>query len=151
MLRPILDTAPRTAPLAARLVLAVVLFPHGAQHLLGAFGGYGFSGTYGWMTGTLGLPGPLAAAAIVGEFVAPFALAAGAFGRLAAAGVALLMTVAAATHAPNGFFMNWTGSLAAGREGFEYHVLAIGLALVVALDGSGRASLDRVLARRLAK
>lgn len=40
---------------ALRVTLGVVLLPHGAQHLLGMFGGYGFRGTLEWMTGTLGL------------------------------------------------------------------------------------------------
>src|SRR5262245_58931777 len=72
-----------TAPLVARLALGLILFPHGAQHALGWFGGYGFSGTLAWMTGTLGFPAALAAAGIVSELLAPLALIAGAGGRVA--------------------------------------------------------------------
>src|SRR4051812_22189262 len=71
----------------ARLALAFAIFPHGAQHALGWFGGYGFSGTLGWMTGTLGFPAPAAALAILTEIVGPVALLLGAASRLAAVGI----------------------------------------------------------------
>ena len=138
------------AATVARVVLALVMFPHGAQHALGWFGGYGFSGTLQWMTGTLGLPAPLAALAIVTELLAPIALLLGIGGRLAAMGIFGLMAVAATTHFANGFFMNWFGALPAGGEGFEYHILAAALALVVVIDGSGALSLDRRFAGRVA-
>ncbi|HEX6271639.1 MAG TPA: DoxX family protein [Polyangiaceae bacterium] len=137
-----------TAPLVARFALALVLFPHGAQHALGWFGGYGFSGTLAWMTGTLGFPAPLAALGIVAELLAPLALLVGIGGRVAAALLFALMAFAASTHLQSGFFMNWFGALPAGQEGFEYHLLAMALALVVVIDGSGRFSLDRRLADR---
>ena len=58
------------------------------------------------------------------------------------------MLVATLTvHAPNGIFMNWAGNQKG--EGFEYHLLAIGLALVVILSGAGKWSIDHLLARRL--
>jgi putative oxidoreductase len=145
MFRSIVRTSPRTAPLAARLILAAIMFPHGAQHLLGWFGGYGFAGTQSWMTDALGIPAPLAALAILTEFLAPLLLAVGLGGRVAATGIAALMAVAATTHAGNGFFMNWFGTMGAGQEGFEYHLLAIGLALPVIIEGSGRLSLDLAL------
>jgi len=142
-----LRTEARVAPALLRVALGVILFPHGAQHLLGWFGGYGFSGTLQWMVG-LGFPAPLAALGIMTEFLAPIALLLGLGGRLAALGIAGLMVGAASTHLGNGFFMNWFGSLPAGAEGFEYHLLAIALSLAVALEGSGALSLDRVLSRR---
>jgi len=147
MLRTLIATRRESAPLVARLVLGLVMFPHGAQHALGWFGGYGFHGTLGWMTGTLGFPAPLAALAIVVELVAPFALVFGLGGRVAAAGIIGLMLGAASTHLANGFFMNWFGTLKAGTEGYEYHLIAIALAAVVAIDGSGALSVDRVLSR----
>jgi putative oxidoreductase len=61
------------------------------------------------------------------------------------------MAGAITTHAPNGFFMNWFGGLPAGTEGFEYHLLAIGLAAVVVMDGSGALSVDAWLSNRLGK
>jgi putative oxidoreductase len=102
------------------------------------------------MTGTLGFPASLAALALVTELVAPFALLAGLGGRVAALGIVGLMLGALSTHVANGFFMNWFGSLPAGQEGFEYHLLAIALAGGVALQGSGAWSVDRWLTDRAA-
>ena len=148
MLRRFFETRHAAAPTLVRVALALLLFPHGAQHALGWLGGYGFAGTLEWMTATLGFPAPLAALAIATELVAPIALVFGLGGRLAAAGIFGLMLGAATTHAPNGFFMNWFGALPAGAEGFEYHLLALALSAVVIADGSGALSLDRRLAAR---
>jgi putative oxidoreductase len=145
MLRRILHSSPDFAPLLARVTLGLVLFPHGAQHMLGWFGGYGFGGTLGWMTGTLGFPAPLAALAIATEFIAPFVLLLGLGGRPAALGIVGLMLGALSTHVANGFFMNWFGSLPAGSEGFEYHIVVMALASTVLLQGSGAWSIDRLL------
>jgi putative oxidoreductase len=134
------------APALARVALAFVLFPHGAQHALGWFGGYGFSGTHAWMTKTLGFPSPLAALAIIVELLAPLALLCGLASRLAALGIAAVMLGAITTHAANGFFMNWFGRLPAGREGFEYHLLVLALCAVVAIAGGGALALDRRVA-----
>jgi len=145
MLRTLIATRPGSAPVVARLVLGLVMLPHGTQHALGWFGGYGFRGTLGWMTGTLGFPAPLAALAIAVELLAPVALVFGLGGRLAAAGIFGLMVGAASTHLPNGFFMNWFGALAPGVEGYEYHLIALALAAVVVIEGSGALSIDRLL------
>ena len=141
----LLRTTNDPAPALARITLAVVFFPHGAQHVLGWFGGYGYQGTLHWMTATLGFPTPLAALALVTELLAPFALLLGLGGRAAALGIVGLMLGALSTHVPNGFFMNWFGSLPAGQEGFEYHILAIALAASVVIQGSGAWSVDRGL------
>ena len=150
MLRHLLDTDRRADAALARVTLGAVILPHGLQHTVGWFGGYGFAGTLGWMTDTVGIPAPLAALAIATELAAPVLLVLGLGGRLAALGIAGLMAGALATHLPNGFFMNWVGALPAGAEGFEYHLIAIALAAVVAVEGSGALSLDRLLAARLA-
>src|SRR3954467_6799195 len=144
----ILRTSDTPLPTLARLAVGLILFPHGAQHVLGWFGGYGFQGTLGWMTGTLGFPAPLAVLALITEITAPLALVLGLGGRVAALGVIGLMLGAASTHLPNGFFMNWFGTLPAGSEGFEYHLIAIALAGVVVVNGSGALSGDRVFTRR---
>ena len=126
----------------ARLVLALVMFPHGAQKALGWFGGYGFAGTLDLFTKHLGLPTPLAAGVILVEFGAPLLLVVGLATRFAALGIAAIMIGAIATvHASQGFFMNWAGTQAS--EGFEFHLLAIGLACVLLIQGGGRVSLDR--------
>jgi putative oxidoreductase len=149
--RKLFATASEPAPVIARLELGLIMFPHGAQHALGWFGGYGFTGTHAWMTKTLGFPAPLAALAIVIELVAPLALVLGLGSRLAAAGLFGLMLGAASTHVANGFFMNWFGGLPAGTEGFEYHLLVLALAAVIVVKGSGALSLDRRLAREPVK
>jgi putative oxidoreductase len=148
-LSDIFRTSDDLSPAILRGMLAVVLFPHGAQHLLGWFGGYGFAGTYQWMTG-LGFPGVLAAVAIITEFVAPLALVFGIGSRAAALGIVGLMAGAVTVHLANGFFMNWFGALPAGAEGYEYHLLLATIAVAVAIAGAGRWSLDRLIAQRLA-
>ena len=151
MLRAFFESRNAAAPLVTRLALALLLFPHGAQHALGWFGGYGFAGTLGWMTDTLGFPAPLAALAITTELLAPLALVVGLGGRAAALGLAGLMVGAITTHLSNGFFMNWFGALPTGQEGFEYHLVVIALTAVVAIEGSGALSLDRRIAAALAR
>jgi putative oxidoreductase len=137
-----------TAPLIARLMLGIVMFPHGAQKMLGWFGGYGFSGTIHFFTGTMHIPAALAFLAILAEFAGSLGLITGLLGRVAAFGIATNMVVAIATvHGANGFFMNWFGNQKG--EGFEYHLLAIGLALVVLIHGAGKASLDAMIQRKL--
>lgn len=148
-LRATVATTPDAAALVARIALAFILFPHGAQHALGWLGGYGFAGTLKWMTETLGFPAPLAALGIVVELLAPIALLFGLGGRLAALGLIGLMVGAIQTHWANGFFMNWFGALPSGSEGFEYHLLVITVALVVTIKGSGALSLDAWLSDEL--
>ncbi len=136
------------APVIARLTLGIVMFPHGAQKVLGWFGGFGFSGTMNFFTQTMHIPAPLAFLAIAAEFAGSTGLILGCVSRIAALGIATNMVVAIATvHAPNGFFMNWYGNQKG--EGFEYHILAIGLALIVILCGAGKASLDSLISRRI--
>jgi putative oxidoreductase len=136
------------AQLIARLTLGIVMFPHGAQKALGWFGGYGFSGTMNFFTQQMHIPAPLAFLAIAAEFAGSIGLILGCVSRIAALGIGTNMVVAIATvHAPNGFFMNWYGTQKG--EGFEYHLLVIGLALIVLFYGAGKASLDRLISRRL--
>lgn len=136
------------AATVARVALGAVMLPHGLQKLFGMFGGYGLTGTMGFLTGQIGLPAPLAALVILIESVGAAALVVGLGGRIAAAGIAAIMAGAVVTtHLANGFFMNWSGAQAG--EGFEYHILAAALSLVVMLRGSGALAVDRWLALRL--
>lgn len=144
MWKKLLETNDDLAALVLRLTLAIVIFPHGAQKLLGWFGGPGFEGVMAFFTQQMGIPAPLALLVIVAEFFGAIALALGLFGRVAALGVLALMAAAIfLVHLPNGFFMNWFGAQAG--EGFEYHLLAIGIALAVLIKGSGPFSLDQRL------
>lgn len=146
ILRRLLATDASWTQTVARVALGLVMFPHGAQKLLGWFGGYGFQGTMGYLTGAAHLPYLVALLVIVIESFGALALVAGFASRVAAAGVAAVMIGAVATvHGANGFFMNWAGTQ--GGEGFEYHILAVALALIVMLRGGGAASIDRTLAK----
>lgn len=145
MLNKLLRTENDYGTLVARLALGIVMFPHGAQKVLGWFGGYGFTGTMTFFTGTVGLPYPVALLVVLGEFLGSIGLIVGAVTRIAALGIGSVMAGAILlVHFPNGFFMNWSGTQ--GGEGFEYHILAIGLALLLILRGGGALSLDRVIA-----
>ncbi|MFL5527601.1 MAG: DoxX family protein [Gemmatimonadaceae bacterium] len=132
--------------LLLRLVLALVVFPHGAQKMLGWFGGFGPSGTLGFLTHQMHIPMALALLVFGAEFFAPLGLFFGFLGRIAAFGVAVDYTVVALmVHLPNGFFMDWTGQQKG--EGVEYFILAVGIAIAIVIRGSGALSLDRLLSR----
>ena len=134
--------------LAQRVALGLIMFPHGAQKLLGWFGGFGLSSTLEFLTGTVHLPAPLAVLVILAESLGAVGLVLGAGTRLAALGIASVMLGAiATTHLPFGLFMDWFGTQ--HGEGFEYHLLVLALALPLAVRGAGALSLDRALAARL--
>ena len=145
MVRRLLKTDNDPAALIARVALGSVIFPHGAQKALGWFGGGGFHATMDGFA-HMGIPAPLAFLAIVAEFAGSIGLVMGCLSRIAAFGVLCNMVVAAVlVSAPHGFFMNWYGDQKG--EGFEFHILAAGLALVVLIRGGGAISVDRLLAR----
>lgn len=142
----LLSTENNLAYLISRLVLGVVILPHGLQKALGMFGGYGFSGTVDFFTG-MGIPALVAYLIIIGESLGALGLILGFLGRVGAFGIALIMTGAIfMVHIKNGFFMNWFGNQQG--EGFEFHLLAIGLALIVLIKGSGKWSIDYAIAGR---
>lgn len=133
--------------LIIRVTLGLVMFPHGAQKLLGWFGGYGFKGTMGFFT-EQGMPAALALLVILAESLGALALISGAVTRVAALGMAAVMMGAIAmVHAPNGFFMNWYGAQAG--EGFEYHLLVLGMAVALMVKGGGRFSVDALVAEKM--
>lgn len=134
--------------LIARLTLGIVILPHGAQKALGWFGGGGFNGTLDAFQQSFGIPALLTVLVIIAEFVGGIGLIVGFLTRVWGIGVAAVMVgaVLIAGHLQNGFFMNWMGNQEG--EGFEFHLLAVGLALVVVSLGGGRWSIDRALATR---
>ncbi|MFN0007862.1 MAG: DoxX family protein [Planctomycetota bacterium] len=141
-----LATSDNVAPLIARAGLSVVMFAHGAQKLLGWFGGYGFEGTLGYFTGSIGLPAFAGVAIILLEFFGPLLLIAGLATRpIAGAFVAIMAGAVWNEHLAHGFFMNWSGAQAG--EGFEFHILLATLAAVLVVMGGGRLSLDRRLSQ----
>jgi putative oxidoreductase len=133
------------APTLARLTLGIVFFPHGAQKMFGWFGGYGFHGTMNFFTQQAHIPAVFAFLAIMAEFLGSLGLITGFLSRIAAFGIAVNMVVAIEmVHRANGFFMNWYGNQKG--EGFEYHLLVIGLALIVMIYGAGKFSIDSLIA-----
>lgn len=130
-----------------RIVLGVVMFPHGAQKIFGWFGGYGWEGTMGWLTGQMGVPAAFAVLAILAEFLGSLGLITGLLGRVAAFGILSNMVVAVImVHSKVGFFMNWYG--AQQGEGYEYHLLAAAMALLIVWKGSGKYSVDQMIAAK---
>ena len=128
-----------------RLVLGVVFFAHGAQKMLGWFGGFGFHGIMGFFA-HLGMPAPVAFLVIGAEFFGGLGLIIGLFTRIAALGIAANMIGAIfMVHLPNGFFMNWMGTQKG--EGIEFHLLALAMAAALLLRGAGAFSLDRALSK----
>src|SRR5580692_10420569 len=144
MIRKLIATDDDAATAMVRLVLGVIFFAHGAQKMLGWFGGYGFAGTMGFFTGAMHIPALFAFLAICAEFFGGLGLIVGFLTRIAALGIAFNMVVAVAmVHQHFGFFMNWTG--AQKGEGFEYHLLILAVTTFLMIRGAGAASIDRIL------
>ena len=147
-MKALFQTDDRWTGLILRLTLGLVMFPHGAQKLLGWFGGFGFDGTMGFFTQKMGLPWLIALLIIIGESFGSVALLAGFLTRFTAASLAVIMLGAIAlVHLPNGFFMNWFGQQQG--EGYEYHLLVIGIAAALLVTGGGKWSVDRTVMERL--
>ena len=145
MLRKLISTDNDSATAVLRFVLGVIFFAHGAQKMLGWFGGYGFSGTMGFFTEVMHIPVLFAFLAITAEFFGGLGLMLGFLTRIAALGIFSNMVVAIAmVHHRFGFFMNWTG--AQKGEGVEYHLLVLAITAFLMIRGAGAVSIDRVLA-----
>jgi putative oxidoreductase len=145
-LAPLTRTDGGSAAALLRVALGAVMFPHGAQKALGWFGGPGLGATLRFFGGVLHVPTPLALAVVAAEFLGSLALLLGLFTRVAAAGIgAVMLGAIGMVHAPNGFFMNWFGTQSG--EGYEYHLLALGMVASLLVLGGGRGSLDGLLTR----
>jgi putative oxidoreductase len=146
MFRKLINTTDDFSLTILRLILGGVFFAHGAQKALGWFGGYGFTGTMGFFTQQLHIPAVLAFLAICAEFLGGIGLVLGLLGRVAAFGILCDMLVAVwLVHFKFGFFINWSGAKAG--EGYEYHLLAMAVALALIVKGSGALSIDRALSK----
>jgi putative oxidoreductase len=145
MLKRLTSTSNDVSLTALRVVLGVVFFAHGAQKMLGWFGGYGFHGTMGFFE-HMGMPAPVALLIICTEFFGGLGLIVGLLTRIAALGIGVEMIGAIfLVHLPNGFFMNWFGTQKG--EGFEYHLLTIAMAAALLLRGAGAFSADLALSK----
>ena len=146
MIQKLLATNDDVLQLILRLTLGIVIFPHGAQKLLGWFGGGGFSATLQGMT-SMGLPAVIVFLVIVAESFGALGLIAGFLTRFSAFGISMVMLGAIFTvHAKVGFFMNWFGQQQG--EGYEFHLLALGIALALMLRGGGKLSVDGALSNK---
>ena len=144
MLSPLFVTRHDWTGLILRVALGGVMWPHGAQKLLGWFGGFGFSGTMKFFTDTMHLPWLVGLLVIVIEFFGSLSLLLGWASRLWASALAVLAVgIVATSHLQNGFFMNWFGTQKG--EGYEYFLLLLGLAVALIVNGSGRYSMDEWL------
>jgi putative oxidoreductase len=147
MKKKILSTNNDWPGLITRLTIGLVLFPHGAQKMLGIFGGYGFNGTMGFFTGTLHLPWLIGFLVIIIEFIGSLSLIAGIGSRIWSAAIIILMVgIIFIAHIQNGFFINWLGNQKG--EGYEYHLLVIGLSVAALVNGSGKYSLDGIISKK---
>ncbi len=147
--RALIQAKPDVSTFIIRVTLAIVIFPHGAQKLFGWFGGHGPSWTiemwYKWWE----MPAVITVLVILGESLGTIALAAGFLGRFMAASIGMIMIGAIyILHWNQGFFMNWYAQSNRG-EGFEYHLLVLGMVLVILIKGSGKWSVDELLSRKL--
>lgn len=134
--------------LIARLALGLTIFPHGAQKLLGWFGGYGYTGTMGFFTGQVHLPYIVGLLFILIEFFGSLFLIFGFLTRLSAIGfIGIYIGAIFMVHAANGFFMNWNVEAGKG-EGWEFFIMLFGLALIALIWGGGKASVDAALVRK---
>jgi putative oxidoreductase len=137
-----------------RLVLGIVFFAHGAQKMLGWFGGYGFTGTMGYFTGVVHLPYILGVLAICAEFFGGISLILGVLARVGAAAVMTNMVCAILlVHLPAGLFMNFGQAVipnsnppTAALEGYEFHLIAIAACLYILINGAGAFSVDGAIA-----
>jgi len=146
-MRALFQTDDGWTGLILRLTLGLVMFPHGAQKLLGWFGGNGFEGTMGFFTQKMGVPWIIALLVIIGEAFGSLAILAGFLTRFTAASLAVIMLGAITmVHLPNGFFMNWFGQQKG--EGYEYHLLVIGMAIALLVSGAGKWSVDYALQKK---
>jgi len=132
------------AALLMRLALGVVFVAHGGQKVLGWWGGYGASATIQGFA-KMGMPPVLTILVMTAELGGGLLLIVGFLTRLAALGIGCVMLGAIVlVHSKVGFFMNWAGNQKG--EGFEYHLLALGLAIALLIKGGGAMSIDGALA-----
>ena len=124
-----------------RIFVGIIFAAHGSQKLFGWFGGGGLAGTAQWME-SIGLaPGTLMALLSGGtEFFGGLALIIGLLARPAALGLSFTLLVAIfSVHIHNGLFM--------ANYGYEFALALLGGTLAVLIEGAGKLSFDRVIAR----
>ncbi len=144
MLKALLRTDGSKGTIFLRLALGSVMFPHGAQKVLGLFGGPGYEKTMEIFTTKMHFPEYAVILLMIIEFVGSLCVAAGLFTRIFSLAIGIAIALCAyLNHLQNGFFMNWFGNQKG--EGFEFHILVVGIALALVVKGGGAFSIDRKL------
>lgn len=142
MLQRLMKTGDSSAVFFIRIALGSVMLVHGLQQVFGMFHGTNISQKMAYYEGSFGVPPILAFLGVMTVSVGAILLIIGFWGRLMALFIgAFMVTAALLNHVENGFFMNWEGHQAG--EGYEYHILAVGMALALIIYGSGKFSIDR--------
>ncbi|HLP32001.1 MAG TPA: DoxX family protein [Bacteroidia bacterium] len=132
------------APLITRLTIAIVMWPHGAQLLLGWFDGFGFEATMNYFTSTAGLPWVVGLMVILIQFFGAVFIATGTLTRFWALAMFIIgVGMIFSGHKEHGFFMNWFGNQQG--EGYEFHLLLLGLCASLLISGSGKWGVDRLI------
>lgn len=129
-----------------RLTLTVVIFPHGAQLLLGWYGGFGFEATMNYFTEVANLPYIIGYLVIMIQFFGSLMLLLGVAVRINAfAMFVIFIGMIITSHLEYGFFMNWFGNQKG--EGYEYHLLVLGITLPLILKGSGKYAVEKIFSK----
>ena len=140
-LNALFSTRAGTGLSVIRILVGIIFIAHGAQKLFGMFGGYGLEGTGQWME-SIGLAPGYLMALLSGsaEFFGGLALVIGLLARPAALVLAVTLVVAIlSVHIGNGLFMS--------NNGYEFGLALLAGTVAVLIEGAGRFSLDRLIAR----
>jgi putative oxidoreductase len=150
MIKKLLSTNNSPLLLLLRSVLGIVMFAHGAQKMLGIWGGHGVQETLDSWEKWFNLHPVVTFLVILSEFVGGIFLILGFMTRLCAIATLTVMTGAVylAKHY-NHFYMNWYAE--PRGEGFEYHLLVASIAISLTAVGGGKFSVDRAIANRIRK
>lgn len=143
----IFNTRDHISGLVLRVTAALVILPHGCQLLFGWFGGMGYAAAMNYFKQTEGLPVMIGFLVILLQFAGSLLILLGTLTRLvSAAMIFLFLGMIVTSHWQHGFFMNWMGTGAG--EGFEFHLLVIGLCLSLVMNGAGVYSIDAWLSKK---
>ncbi|MEP1094845.1 MAG: DoxX family protein [Cyclobacteriaceae bacterium] len=146
-IKSLIKTDNDIAPFIARIFLGLVIFPHGAQKILGIWGGHGLQAMMDSFQAWFGIHPVVSALVAFAEFFGSLALILGLFGRFMAATIVMVMLGAIYYVVNDFFFMNWYSQ--ERGEGYEFHILAIALGLIVIIKGSGKYALDAWIYKKL--
>src|SRR5690349_5719859 len=145
IVKKIFQTSENTASTILRFILGIVLFAHGAQNMTGWFNGEGFTSTMHYFTQTIGLAYIVALLVICLQFFGALFILIGLTTRVMALGIlGMFIGMIITVHYEHGFFMNWFGT--STGEGYEYHILVIGICSALLVLGGGAWSVDKKLA-----